>query len=681
MASSNIRVHKMNADFYKAFEEKFRGSRQLIKTRFGVYLPLAKVLQKIYPEGEAVDLGCGRGEWLELLNSIGISAKGVDLNEQMLAECRHLDLQVEGTNAIEFIKKASSESLILITGFHIAEHLAFEELQTLVQESLRVLKPGGVLILETPNPENIMVGSSGFYTDPTHNKPLPPQLLSFLPEYYGFERIKILRLNESNNPECRLKPSLLSVLEGVSPDYSVVSQKKADQDILTQISETFVPEYGIALTSLANAYDKKIEMKILESIKDASWIERIKRLCKIRKKSDDSSSIVTHRVIPTLFVDISMLAQYDNGTGIQRVVKNILKELIHNPPTGYLVKAVYAKPQKNSPYYYARKFTQSFLNLPSDSQEDPVIDPQAGDIFFGLDLHKQIASWQENFYRKLKNDGIHTFFVIHDLLPIILKRKFPRGSKKAHEKWMRVITQATGGICVSETVANDVRDWLKKNHPERLPFFRINHFHLGADIENAISSKGLHSNADEVLNKIKTVPSFLMVSTLEPRKGHQQTLAAFELLWEKNLNINLIFVGKKGWMVKLLTEKLEKHLQLNKRLFWLNHISDEYLKVIYLASTCLISASEGEGFGLPIIEAAKYHLPLILRDIPVFREVAGQWAYYFNGENPSDLAKKIELWLELYKEQKHPHSQSMPWLSWTESTEHLKKILLDTQTI
>ena len=120
--------------------------------------------------------------------------------------------------------------------------------------------------------------------------------------------------------------------------------------------------------------------------------------------------------------------------------------------------------------------------------------------------------------------------------------------------------------------------------------------------------------------------------------------------------------------------KARNHSQINKKLFWLEGISDEYLNKIYESSTCLIVSSEGEGFGLPLIEAAQSNIPIIARDIPVFKEVAKEFAYYFENTNEANvLCKAIKEWLELYKDDKHPKSQNMPWLTWQEST----KILLD----
>jgi glycosyltransferase involved in cell wall biosynthesis len=158
-----------------------------------------------------------------------------------------------------------------------------------------------------------------------------------------------------------------------------------------------------------------------------------------------------------------------------------------------------------------------------------------------------------------------------------------------------------------------------------------------------------------------------MVDTLEPRKGHAFVLDAFEILWKRGVNSNLVIVGKQGWMVETLLERLRHHSELNKRLFWFEYISEEQLEAAYVSSTCLIAASYGEGFGLPLIEAAKHKLPIIARDIPVFREVGGKHAFYFNSKNPEQLSISLEQWLDLYTQNKHPQSEKMPWLTWKES--------------
>ena len=155
---------------------------------------------------------------------------------------------------------------------------------------------------------------------------------------------------------------------------------------------------------------------------------------------------------------------------------------------------------------------------------------------------------------------------------------------------------------------------------------------MGADVQSILPSQGNSSKRVLVLEQLQGSISFLMVGTLEPRKAYEEVLEAFERLWQEGLPLNLVLVGKQGWMVEELVEQLRSHHELNRRLFWLEGISDEYLEQVYLVCTCLIAASYGEGFGLPLIEAAQHKLPIIARDIPVFREVAGENAFFFKSK-------------------------------------------------
>ncbi len=247
--------------FYRAFEEKYRGSRDIIKSRLRVYFPFVQVLLKAYPAGKALDVGCGRGEWLELLGELGFDAVGVDLDNSMLEACRDRNLKVETADAVTFMQGLPESSLCVVSGFHIAEHLPFDLLLQLVQQAFRVLLPGGLLILETPNPENICVGSNSFYLDPTHQRPIPPELLSFLPEYCGFARFKVMRLQESAHLQGDGQVDLLDVLNGVSPDYAVLAQKQGMQQLMEALNPAFDQHQGLSLYDLALRHEKAIEKR------------------------------------------------------------------------------------------------------------------------------------------------------------------------------------------------------------------------------------------------------------------------------------------------------------------------------------------------------------------------------------------------------------------------------------
>lgn len=255
----------MSGNFYRAFEDRHRGSRALIKQRLRVYEPFLQALKEADEACPALDIGCGRGEWLELLIEQGFQAQGVDLDDGMLQACRDRGLPAVQGDALSALQALPAESQTLISGFHIVEHIPFSVLQELVSEALRVLKPGGLLILETPNAENLVVGTNSFYLDPTHERPLPHQLLEFLVEYSGFARQKILRLQEAPQVRETDQLQLLDVLGGSSPDYAVVAQKHADNDRYDVLASAFEKDFGVSLGSLAQRYEQQLQHRFWES--------------------------------------------------------------------------------------------------------------------------------------------------------------------------------------------------------------------------------------------------------------------------------------------------------------------------------------------------------------------------------------------------------------------------------
>lgn len=192
-------LEHMNDALYLSFEDIFRGSREEIKRRQRIYLPYIREAGMGKADTPVLDLGCGRGEWLELLRDEGMVAKGVDLNEAMIELSRGFGLDVQQADVLEYLAGVPDASYGVVTGFHIIEHLPFQKQLRLLGEILRVLQPGGFVILETPNPRNILVGACNFYSDPTHIKPVHPEMLKFLTEIAGFTRVEIKELNPNGD--------------------------------------------------------------------------------------------------------------------------------------------------------------------------------------------------------------------------------------------------------------------------------------------------------------------------------------------------------------------------------------------------------------------------------------------------------------------------------------------------
>ncbi|WP_020158931.1 methyltransferase domain-containing protein [Methylobacter marinus] len=230
--------HLLDA-LYVSFEDNFRGTREDIKKRSEIYVPIVREAQAGTKVASILDIGCGRGEWLEVLGENGLVAKGIDLNRIMVAQCQELNLDVSEAEAITYLRSLKSNSLGAVTGIHIIEHIPFRRLVVLFDEVLRVLKPGGVVIFETPNPENIIVGACNFYFDPTHLNPLPPLMVQFLAEARGFVRVGIKRLSTNRNhrslvtlnadESCaeKINPIIQIAQDSFfcAPDYAIVAYK------------------------------------------------------------------------------------------------------------------------------------------------------------------------------------------------------------------------------------------------------------------------------------------------------------------------------------------------------------------------------------------------------------------------------------------------------------------------
>ena len=224
--------HLLDA-FYAAFEDHFRGPREEIKRRVAVYLPLVEATGAGMADAPVLDVGCGRGEWLELLQEHGLRAQGVDVNRIMVMRCKELGLDVVETDALGLLRGLDANSLGAVTGFHIIEHLPYRMLISLFDETLRVLKPGGIAIFETPNPENLIVAACNFYYDPTHRHPLPPETMHYLAETRGFERVEIKRLNPLPLPEtatAELAATTMVQWFASAQDYSVIGYKRKALD-------------------------------------------------------------------------------------------------------------------------------------------------------------------------------------------------------------------------------------------------------------------------------------------------------------------------------------------------------------------------------------------------------------------------------------------------------------------
>lgn len=210
--------------FYLDFEDRFRGTEEDIKERLQVYVPYLKKLKSDTSTYPVLDIGCGRGEMLEVLKQSGINGLGLDLNESMVNRAKKLGYNAIQQDALSFLMEQKGGSFAAVTGFHIVEHIPFDVLLKLLEECYRVLRPGGFIIFETPNPESIHVGSFSFYFDPSHLNPIPPDILAFAAENRGFGKVDILRLHPRRE------------------DYKTIGGTEANEDTKEVFERFFGPQ-------------------------------------------------------------------------------------------------------------------------------------------------------------------------------------------------------------------------------------------------------------------------------------------------------------------------------------------------------------------------------------------------------------------------------------------------------
>jgi glycosyltransferase involved in cell wall biosynthesis len=399
-----------------------------------------------------------------------------------------------------------------------------------------------------------------------------------------------------------------------------------------------------------------------------------------------AKSLPTNRPVRRLLLDITASRNTALKTGIERAARGLILALLEKPPAGFRIEPVYLTEKGGYWHYrYASRLTLDLLGCPPAALSDDAAELQAGDVVLGLDnsVYWLIDAEADGLFAELRRRGLSVYFTVYDLLPLQLPQYFPPGRAINHERWLSAVLQMDGALCISRRVADDLHDWARHRIYSRLRPFRIGSLRLGADIANAAPTRGLPDDAAQTLAAFAARPSFLMVGTIEPRKGYMPVLDAFDQLWSENVDVNLIVVGAEGWRdlrrgmrrsIPQIVARLQSHSERGRRLFWLNGPSDEYLEKIYAASSCLIAASEGEGFGLPLVEAARHGLPIMARDLPVFREVTGESAFYFAAEKP-DLARAIKEWLELYYKGTHPRSDAVLAATWAQSVEQIKDIL------
>jgi glycosyltransferase involved in cell wall biosynthesis len=378
---------------------------------------------------------------------------------------------------------------------------------------------------------------------------------------------------------------------------------------------------------------------------------------------------------PRLLVDVTELALDDHGAGIQRVVRRLLVELLLAPAPGLRTEPV--RLAASGGYVHARAFLSHMLGMdPADVGEDTPVLAGPGDRLLGLDLLRDRIAEIGPAWRDLRSRGVRISVVVYDLLPLSNPEWFPAGVSARFSTWLDLVLEhADQALCISRTVAEALRERCVARGGARQPVIRqpvIRSFGLGADLESwLLPMRRLPGFAPGQ-------PRFVVVGTIEPRKGHAQALAAFESLWADGSPAQLLIAGRYGWGAASLAARLRSHPEYGKRLLWIDAADDADLAAAYRESTALLAPSHGEGFGLPLVEAAAHGLPVLARDLPVFREVGGPGVDYFSGESPGQLQAAIEDWLRRWESGAISPPDVAAARSWRDSARALVLTIGDT---
>jgi 2-polyprenyl-3-methyl-5-hydroxy-6-metoxy-1,4-benzoquinol methylase len=206
---------------YGRFAERFRGSEEYVKSGQQFYLPYFSACRNV------LDIGCGRGEFLEMMRAAGVPAKGIDLSEESVAICRHKGMEASAADLFDYLAGLPEASLDGIFCSQVVEHLPPGRLPEMIQLCASRLTRNGVIALETPNPECLAIFATHFYLDPTHHRPVPHPLLAFYLEESGVGNIEVKKLS----PAVESMPSLASLPEDFREaffgglDYAILGKK------------------------------------------------------------------------------------------------------------------------------------------------------------------------------------------------------------------------------------------------------------------------------------------------------------------------------------------------------------------------------------------------------------------------------------------------------------------------
>lgn len=347
-----------------------------------------------------------------------------------------------------------------------------------------------------------------------------------------------------------------------------------------------------------------------------------------------------------LLVDVSVIYQSDVHTGIQRVVRGVLENIA--PALSGDVKLVLVAATTRDSYrvvpidFLKQPRKQSLRSLPR------LRPPGEGDVFLALDLAAHIQPRHKRTFLNWKRRGCEFAVVIYDLIPIYHPDWFSAKLVKDFRQWIDLhVSLSDRFLCISQWVAGELHRHIDKADPRQQPSRDIASFMLGADLAGSLPTQGLTRRDLGVLGLLERTPTLLTIGTIEPRKGHADILEAFAVQARLPEAWSLVIVGRAGWKTEAVQERMSELASRHDNIVWLDQATDEMLEALYKGAKGVVAASYDEGFGLPIIEALARNVPVLARDIPVFREFTCSGVQFFRSTSATKLAGVIEKFIAL----------------------------------
>lgn len=371
---------------------------------------------------------------------------------------------------------------------------------------------------------------------------------------------------------------------------------------------------------------------------------------------------------PRILLDVTQLAKVDARSGIQRVVRNIANEIGRYTE---LKRPVELVRQENGKLWRASRVISSIFGIDTQKIPEQEVLIQPGDTLLMID-----SSWEQYgdflpIFQSVRRLGGKIVTVVYDLIPLLMSEKCSPGLVAVFNRWFNLAAEQSDMLlCISRSVADEVTAYLAEHKLKSARNLCISYWPLGADISVSNQEASIRQQVHQIAED-KQSPLFLMVGTIEPRKGHDFVLDAFDDIWQSGADIRLCIAGTVGWMVPDTVRRIRNHTQLNKKLFFIEKFTDAEINLCYATATALIAASVAEGFGLPIVEAALHQVPVLASDIPVFREVGRDGAKYFSLSSPRYLSEAIRAFADLSTEDRFMMACKITTITWQESAKNL----------